>query len=222
MGLMVSKEFNKRNIIIVSGIFLFVVLALILFISESRIPGRSRHKNEEYFADIDHVIGVAMITSEDLDSELRSYISDGICEYRTDRVNSVATLAQYLEEKDNVFAIIADGTPYNPNMYVLCNGWGQMEDPKGDFVSDEIVCTRIKNNDGTDKKIEISTDKHGYLWLIYTKKEGGGSYYLKDTGFFFDGAKEYELKETYPAKTTFQKTYSHHIEVRISGSPDKN
>ena len=59
--------------------------------------------------DEDHIIGVALITDEESQKELLSYTENGICEFYTDEVNSLATLADWLEKEGNIYAFISDG-----------------------------------------------------------------------------------------------------------------
>ena len=163
--------------------------------------------------DEDHIIGVALITDEECQKELLSYTKDRICEFYTDEVNSLATLADWLEIRGNIYAVISDGDRHNPNMYILCNGSDEMEDYRNDFVSDMIVCKRSVNEKGTEKEIVIHYDQ-GHGWWIYTRKDEPGSYYLRNQDVIFTGTNAWRTEETAYAEYN-GRTYEHHVVVAV-------
>ena len=192
-------------------VLLFILLCILAICGcdiERTKPG---YPKESLYPNEDHVIGFALIMDDDSQKELLSYTKDGICEYRTDNINSLYTLSEWFVSNENQYAIISDGSLYNPNMYILANG---IDPGFEDYETEDIVCRREKTDEGTNKQIVFRTDKHGYIWLIYMKAEGGGSYYLKDTRIYFDGSDKYELDETYHAGC-LDKQYSHHIGIEI-------
>ncbi|MBQ1911282.1 MAG: hypothetical protein II174_07150 [Erysipelotrichaceae bacterium] len=164
--------------------------------------------------DEDHIIGVALITDEESQKELLSYTENGICEFYTDEVNSLATLADWLEIRGNIYAVISDGARHNPNMYILCNGSDEMEDYQKDYISDMIVCKRSVTDNGTEKEIRIFPDKEGHIWLICTRKDEPGSYYLRDQDVIFTGTNAWRTEETAYAEYN-GRTYEHHVVVAV-------
>jgi predicted house-cleaning noncanonical NTP pyrophosphatase (MazG superfamily) len=163
--------------------------------------------------DEDHIIGVALITDEESQKELLSYKKNGICEFYTDEVNSLATLADWLEIRGNIYAIISDGDRHNPNMYILCNGSDEMKDYRNDFVSDRIVCKRSVNEKGTEKEIVIHYDQ-GHIWLICTRKDEPGSYYLRDQRLVKTDLNAWRIGSTAYAEYN-GRTYEHHVVVAV-------
>ena len=205
---------NRKNVVkTICGALLFLlVLPLFYYVGKlnDKMPG---DPIQRLVPDEDHIIGVALITDEECQKELLSYTKDRICEFYTDEVNSLATLADWLEIRGNIYAVISDGDRHNPNMYILCNGSDEMEDYQKDFVSDRIVCKRSVNEKGTEKEIVIHYDQ-GHGWLIYTRKDEPGSYYLRDQDVIFTGTNAWRTEETAYADYN-GRTYEHHVVVAV-------
>ena len=205
---------NRKNVVkTICGALLFLlVLPLFYYVGKlnDKMPG---DPIQHLVPDEDHIIGVALITDEECQKELLSYTENGICEFYTDEVNSLATLANWLDRRGNIYAIISDGARHNPNMYILCNGSDEMKDYRNDFISDMIVCKRSVNEKGTEKEIVIHYDQ-GHIWLIYTRKDEPGSYYLKDQDVIFTGTNAWRTEETAYAEYN-GRTYEHHISVTV-------
>ena len=206
---------NKKNTIIaICGIYAFLmIIPVFYYISFTRgsMPG---DPIQHLVPDEDHIIGVALITDEESQKELLSYTENGICEFYTDEVSSLATLADWLEIRGNIYAFISDGARHNPNMYILCNGSDEMEDYQKDYISDMIVCKRSVTDNGTEKEIRIFPDKQGHIWLICTRKDEPGSYYLRDQYVVFTGTNTWKKEETAYAEYS-GRTYEHHISVAV-------
>ena len=205
---------NRKNVVkTICGALLFLlVLPLFYYVGKlnDKMPG---DPIQRLVPDEDHIIGVALITDEESQKELLSYTENGICEFYTDEVNSLATLADWLEIRGNIYAVISDGDRHNPNMYILCNGSDEMKDYRNDFVSDMIVCKRSVNEKGTEKEIVIHYDQ-GHIWLIYTRKDEPGSYYLRDQDVIFTGTNAWRTEETAYAEYN-GRTYEHHVVVAV-------
>ena len=205
---------NRKNVVkTICGALLFLlVLPLFYYVGKlnDRMPG---DPIQHLVPDEDHIIGVALITDEESQKELLSYTENGICEFYTDEVNSLATLADWLEIRGNIYAVISDGARHNPNMYILCNGSDEMEDYQKDFVSDRIVCKRSVNEKGTEKEIVIHYDQ-GHIWLIYTRKDEPGSYYLRDQRLVKTDLNAWRIGSTAYAEYN-GRTYEHHISVTV-------
>ena len=205
---------NRKNVVkTICGALLFLlVLPLFYYVGKlsDKMPG---DPIQHLVPDEDHIIGVALITDEECQKELLSYTKDRICEFYTDEVNSLATLADWLEIRGNIYAVISDGARHNPNMYILCNGSDEMEDYQKDYISDMIVCKRSVNEKGTEKEIVIHYDQ-GHIWLICTRKDEPGSYYLRDQDVIFTGTNAWRTEETAYAEYN-GRTYEHHISVTV-------
>ena len=205
---------NRKNVVkTICGALLFLlVLPLFYYVGKlnDKMPG---DPIQRLVPDEDHIIGVALITDEECQKELLSYTKDRICEFYTDEVNSLATLADWLEIRGNIYAIISDGARHNPNMYILCNGSDEMEDYRNDFVSDMIVCKRSVNEKGTEKEIVIHYDQ-GHIWLICTKKDEPGSYYLRDQDIIKTDLNAWRIGSTAYAEYN-GRTYEHHVVVTV-------
>ena len=205
---------NRKNVVkTICGALLFLlVLPLFYYVGKlnDKMPG---DPIQHLVPDEDHIIGVALITDEESQKELLSYTENGICEFYTDEVNSLATLADWLEIRGNIYAIISDGARHNPNMYILCNGSDEMEDYQKDFISDMIVCKRSVNEKGTEKEIVIHYDQ-GHIWLICTKKDEPGSYYLRDQDIIKTDLNAWRIGSTAYAEYN-GRTYEHHVVVAI-------
>ena len=205
---------NRKNVVkTICGALLFLlVLPLFYYVGKlnDKMPG---DPIQHLVPDEDHIIGVALITDEECQKELLSYTKDRICEFYTDEVNSLATLADWLEIRDNIYAVISDGARHNPNMYILCNGSDEMEDYQKDFISDMIVCKRSVNEKGTEKEIVIHYDQ-GHIWLICTKKDEPGSYYLRDQRLVKTDLNAWRIGSTAYAEYN-GRTYEHHISVTV-------
>ena len=89
---------NRKNVVkTICGALLFLlVLPLFCYVGKlnDKMPG---DPIQHLVPDEDHIIGVALITDEESQKELLSYTENGICEFYTDEVNSLATLADWLE-----------------------------------------------------------------------------------------------------------------------------
>ena len=205
---------NRKNVVkTICGALLFLlVLPLFYYVGKlnDKMPG---DPIQRLVPDEDHIIGVALITDEECQKELLSYTKDRICEFYTDEVNSLATLANWLDRRGNIYAIISDGDRHNPNMYILCNGSDEMKDYRNDFVSDMIVCKRSVNEKGTEKEIVIHYDQ-GHIWLIYTRKDEPGSYYLRDQRFVKTDLNAWRIGSTAYAEYN-GRTYEHHVVVAV-------
>ena len=205
---------NRKNVVkTICGALLFLlVLPLFYYVGKmnDKMPG---DPIQHLVPDEDHIIGVALITDEESQKELLSYTENGICEFYTDEVNSLATLADWLEIRGNIYAIISDGARHNPNMYILCNGSDAMKDYRNDFVSDMIVCKRSVNEKGTEKEIVIHYDQ-GHIWLICTKKDEPGSYYLRDQDIIKTDLNAWRIGSTAYAEYN-GRTYEHHVVVAV-------
>ena len=205
---------NRKNVVkTICGALLFLlVLPLFYYVGKlnDKMPG---DPIQRLVPDEDHIIGVALITDEESQKELLSYTENGICEFYTDEVNSLATLADWLEIRGNIYAVISDGARHNPNMYILCNGSDEMEDYQKDFVSDRIVCKRSVNEKGTEKEIVIHYDQ-GHIWLICTRKDEPGSYYLRDQDVIKTDLNAWRTEETAYAEYN-GRTYEHHAVVAV-------
>ena len=205
---------NRKNVVkTICGALLFLlVLPLFYYVGKlnDKMPG---DPIQRLVPDEDHIIGVALITDEECQKELLSYTKDRICEFYTDEVNSLATLADWLEKRGNIYAIISDGDRHNPNMYILCNGSDEMEDYRNDFISDMIVCKRSVNEKGTEKEIVIHYDQ-GHIWLICTKKDEPGSYYLRDQDIIKTDLNAWRIGSTAYAEYN-GRTYEHHVVVAV-------
>ena len=205
---------NRKNVVkTICGALLFLlVLPLFYYVGKlnDKMPG---DPIQRLVPDEDHIIGVALITDEECQKELLSYTKDRICEFYTDEVNSLATLANWLEKRGNIYAIISDGDRHNPNMYILCNGSDEMKDYRNDFVSDRIVCKRSVNEKGTEKEIVIHYDQ-GHIWLIYTRKDEPGSYYLRDQRLVKTDLNAWRIGSTAYAEYN-GRTYEHHVVVTV-------
>ena len=205
---------NRKNVVkTICGALLFLlVLPLFYYVGKlnDKMPG---DPIQRLVPDEDHIIGVALITDEECQKELLSYTKDRICEFYTDEVNSLATLADWLEIRGNIYAIISDGARHNPNMYILCNGSDEMEDYRNDFISDMIVCKRSVNEKGTEKEIVIHYDQ-GHIWLICTKKDEPGSYYLRDQDIIKTDLNAWRIGSTAYAEYN-GRTYEHHVVVAV-------
>ena len=205
---------NRKNVVkTICGALLFLlVLPLFYYVGKlnDKMPG---DPIQHLVPDEDHIIGVALITDEECQKELLSYTKDRICEFYTDEVNSLATLADWLDRRGNIYAIISDGDRHNPNMYILCNGSDEMEDYQKDFISDMIVCKRSVNEKGTEKEIVIHYDQ-GHIWLICTKKDEPGSYYLRDQRLVKTDLNAWRIGSTAYAEYN-GRTYEHHISVTV-------
>ena len=205
---------NRKNVVkTICGALLFLlVLPLFCYVGKlnDKMPG---DPIQRLVPDEDHIIGVALITDEESQKELLSYTENGICEFYTDEVNSLATLADWLEIRGNIYAVISDGARHNPNMYILCNGSDEMEDYQKDYISDMIVCKRSVNEKGTEKEIVIHYDQ-GHIWLICTRKDEPGSYYLRDQDVIFTGTNAWRTEETAYADYN-GRTYEHHVVVAV-------
>ena len=203
---------NRKNVVkTICGALLFLlVLPLFYYVGKmnDKMPG---DPIQRLVPDEDHIIGVALITDEESQKELLSYKKNGICEFYTDEVNSLATLADWLEIRGNIYAVISDGDRHNPNMYILCNGSDEMEDYRNDFISDMIVCKRSVNEKGTEKEIVIHYDQ-GHIWLIYTRKDEPGSYYLRDQRLVKTDLNAWRIGSTAYAEYN-GRTYEHHVVV---------
>lgn len=206
---------NKKNVAkaICAALIFLMMLPLFYYIGRlnQKMPGDPIQK---LVPDEDHIIGVVLITNDECQEELLSYTENRICEFHTDEVNSIATLSEWLHRKDNIYAIISDGGRHNPNMYVLCNGSETMEDYKQDFVSDTIICKRAANENGTEKEIEIHPVQEGHIWLVYTRKDEPGSYYLYDQQLIYTETNSWKTEQTYYGKYR-NKTYEHHISIVV-------
>ena len=206
---------NRKNVVkTICGTLLFLlVLPLFYYVGKlnDKMPG---DPIQRLVPDEDHIIGVALITVEESQKELLSYTENGICEFYTDEVNSLATLADWLEIRGNIYAVISDGARHNPNMYILCNGSDEMEDYQKDYISDMIVCKRSVTDNGTEKEIRIFPDKQGHIWLICTRKDEPGSYYLRDQDVIFTGTNAWRKEETAYAEYN-GRTYEHHVVVAV-------
>ena len=205
---------NRKNVVkTICGALLFLlVLPLFYYVGKlnDKMPG---DPIQRLVPDEDHIIGVALITDEECQKELLSYTKDRICEFYTDEVNSLATLADWLEIRGNIYAVISDGDRHNPNMYILCNGSDEMEDYRNDFISDMIVCKRSVNEKGTEKEIVIHYDQ-GHIWLICTKKDEPGSYYLRDQDIIKTDLNAWRIGSTAYAEYN-GRTYEHHVVVTV-------
>ena len=205
---------NRKNVVkTICGALLFLlVLPLFYYVGKlnDKMPG---DPIQRLVPDEDHIIGVALITDEECQKELLSYTKDRICEFYTDEVNSLATLADWLDRRGNIYAIISDGARHNPNMYILCNGSDEMKDYRNDFVSDMIVCKRSVNEKGTEKEIVIHYDQ-GHIWLIYTRKDEPGSYYLRDQRLVKTDLNAWRIGSTAYAEYN-GRTYEHHVVVAV-------
>ena len=205
---------NRKNVVkTICGALLFLlVLPLFYYVGKlnDKMPG---DPIQRLVPDEDHIIGVALITDEESQKELLSYTENGICEFYTDEVNSLATLADWLEIRGNIYAVISDGARHNPNMYILCNGSDEMKDYRNDFVSDMIVCKRSVNEKGTEKEIVIHYDQ-GHIWLICTKKDEPGSYYLRDQDIIKTDLNAWRIGSTAYAEYN-GRTYEHHVVVAV-------
>ena len=205
---------NRKNVVkTICGALLFLlVLPLFYYVGKlnDKMPG---DPIQRLVPDEDHIIGVALITDEECQKELLSYTKDRICEFYTDEVNSPATLADWLEIRGNIYAVISDGDRHNPNMYILCNGSDEMEDYRNDFISDMIVCKRSVNEKGTEKEIVIHYDQ-GHIWLICTKKDEPGSYYLRDQDIIKTDLNAWRIGSTAYAEYN-GRTYEHHVVVAV-------
>ena len=205
---------NRKNVVkTICGALLFLlVLPLFYYVGKlnDKMPG---DPIQRLVPDEDHIIGVALITDEECQKELLSYTKDRICEFYTDEVNSLATLADWLEIRGNIYAVISDGDRHNPNMYILCNGSDEMKDYRNDFVSDRIVCKRSVNEKGTEKEIVIHYDQ-GHIWLICTRKDEPGSYYLRDQRLVKTDLNAWRIGSTAYAEYN-GRTYEHHISVTV-------
>ena len=205
---------NRKNVVkTICGALLFLLVLLLFYYVgklNDKMPG---DPIQHLVPDEDHIIGVALITDEECQKELLSYTKDRICEFYTDEVNSLATLADWLEIRGNIYAVISDGDRHNPNMYILCNGSDEMKDYRNDFVSDMIVCKRSVNEKGTEKEIVIHYDQ-GHIWLICTKKDEPGSYYLRNQDVIFTGTNAWRTEETAYAEYN-GRTYEHHVVVAV-------
>ena len=205
---------NRKNVVkTICGALLFLlVLPLFYYVGKlnDKMPG---DPIQHLVPDEDHIIGVALITDEECQKELLSYTKDRICEFYTDEVNSLATLADWLEIRGNIYAVISDGDRHNPNMYILCNGSDEMKDYRNDFVSDMIVCKRSVNEKGTEKEIVIHYDQ-GHIWLICTKKDEPGSYYLRDQDIIKTDLNAWRIGSTAYAEYN-GRTYEHHVVVAV-------
>ena len=205
---------NRKNVVkTICGALLFLlVLPLFYYVGKlnDKMPG---DPIQRLVPDEDHIIGVALITDEESQKELLSYTENGICEFYTDEVNSLATLANWLDRRGNIYAIISDGARHNPNMYILCNGSDEMKDYRNDFVSDMIVCKRSVNEKGTEKEIVIHYDQ-GHIWLICTKKDEPGSYYLRDQDIIKTDLNAWRIGSTAYAEYN-GRTYEHHVVVAV-------
>ncbi len=205
---------NRKNVVkTICGALLFLlVLPLFYYVGKlnDKMPG---DPIQHLVPDEDHIIGVALITDEECQKELLSYTKDRICEFYTDEVNSLATLADWLDRRGNIYAIISDGARHNPNMYILCNGSDEMKDYRNDFVSDMIVCKRSVNEKGTEKEIVIHYDQ-GHIWLIYTRKDEPGSYYLRDQRLVKTDLNAWRIGSTAYAEYN-GRTYEHHVVVTV-------
>ena len=205
---------NRKNVVkTICGALLFLlVLPLFYYVGKlnDKMPG---DPIQRLVPDEDHIIGVALITDEESQKELLSYTENGICEFYTDEVNSLATLADWLEIRGNIYAVISDGDRHNPNMYILCNGSDEMEDYRNDFISDMIVCKRSVNEKGTEKEIVIHYDQ-GHIWLICTKKDEPGSYYLRDQDIIKTDLNAWRIGSTAYAEYN-GRTYEHHVVVAV-------
>ena len=201
---------NRKNVVkTICGALLFLlVLPLFYYVGKlnDKMPG---DPIQHLVPDEDHIIGVALITDEECQKELLSYTENRICEFYTDEVNSLATLANWLDRRGNIYAIISDGARHNPNMYILCNGSDEMKDYRNDFVSDMIVCKRSVNEKGTEKEIVIHYDQ-GHIWLIYTRKDEPGSYYLRDQRLVKTDLNAWRIGSTAYAEYN-GRTYEHHV-----------
>ena len=205
---------NRKNVVkTICGALLFLlVLPLFYYVGKlnDKMPG---DPIQRLVPDEDHIIGVALITDEESQKELLSYTENGICEFYTDEVNSLATLADWLEIRGNIYAVISDGDRHNPNMYILCNGSDEMEDYRNDFISDMIVCKRSVNEKGTEKEIVIHYDQ-GHGWLIYTRKDEPGSYYLRDQRLVKTDLNAWRIGSTTYAEYN-GRTYEHHVVIAV-------
>ena len=205
---------NRKNVVkTICGALLFLlVLPLFYYVGKlnDKMPG---DPIQHLVPDEDHIIGVALITDEESQKELLSYTENGICEFYTDEVNSLATLADWLEIRGNIYAVISDGARHNPNMYILCNGSDEMEDYQKDFISDMIVCKRSVNEKGTEKEIVIHYDQ-GHIWLIYTRKDEPGSYYLRDQRLVKTDLNAWRIGSTTYAEYN-GRTYEHHVVIAV-------
>ena len=205
---------NRKNVVkTICGALLFLlVLPLFYYVGKlnDKMPG---DPIQRLVPDEDHIIGVALITDEESQKELLSYTENGICEFYTDEVNSLATLADWLEIRGNIYAVISDGARHNPNMYILCNGSDEMEDYQKDFISDMIVCKRSVNEKGTEKEIVIHYDQ-GHIWLIYTRKDEPGSYYLRDQRLVKTDLNAWRIGSTTYAEYN-GRTYEHHVVIAV-------
>ena len=205
---------NRKNVVkTICGALLFLlVLPLFYYVGKlnDKMPG---DPIQHLVPDEDHIIGVALITDEECQKELLSYTKDRICEFYTDEVNSLATLADWLEIRGNIYAVISDGARHNPNMYILCNGSDEMKDYRNDFVSDMIVCKRSVNEKGTEKEIVIHYDQ-GHIWLICTRKDEPGSYYLRDQRLVKTDLNAWRIGSTAYAEYN-GRTYEHHVVVAV-------
>ena len=205
---------NRKNVVkTICGALLFLlVLPLFYYVGKlnDRMPG---DPIQHLVPDEDHIIGVALITDEECQKELLSYTEDRICEFYTDEVNSLATLANWLDRRGNIYAFISDGARHNPNMYIRCNGSDEMKDYRNYFVSDRIVCKRSVNEKGTEKEIVIHYDQ-GHIWLIYTRKDEPGSYYLRDQRLVKTDLNAWRIGSTAYAEYN-GRTYEHHISVTV-------
>ena len=205
---------NRKNVVkTICGALLFLlVLPLFYYVGKlnDKMPG---DPIQRLVPDEDHIIGVALITDEESQKELLSYTENGICEFYTDEVNSLATLADWLEIRGNIYAVISDGDRHNPNMYILCNGSDEMEDYQKDYISDMIVCKRSVNEKGTEKEIVIHYDQ-GHIWLICTKKDEPGSYYLRDQDIIKTDLNAWRIGSTAYAEYN-GRTYEHHVVVAV-------
>ena len=195
---------NRKNVVkTICGALLFLlVLPLFYYVGKlnDKMPG-------------DPIQRLVPDTDEECQKELLSYTENRICEFYTDEVNSLATLADWLDRRGNIYAIISDGARHNPNMYILCNGSDEMKDYRNDFVSDMIVCKRSVNEKGTEKEIVIHYDQ-GHIWLICTKKDEPGSYYLRDQRLVKTDLNAWRIGSTAYAEYN-GRTYEHHVVVAV-------
>ena len=206
---------NKKNVTIaICGLLAFLMLLPLFYYVGMMNNKQPSDPIQGLVPDEDHILGVVLITNEECQEELLSCTKERVCEFYKDEINSIASLAKWLDENDNTYALISDGDRHNPNMYILCNGSEAMEDYKQDFISDEIVCKRSKTDTGTEKQIILHPEKEGHIWLLYTRKGEPGSYYLYDQQVLYTGDDKWQIEQTTYGEYGYR-TYEHHVSIVI-------
>jgi len=195
-----NKALNERIIIV----FLLAMSLLLFSCSEPGDPIQSLVPEE------DHVIGIALIENRETQELLLNNTADDICEYQS-KIDTISSFEKWLYNNGNQYAIINDGNGHNPNMYVSCN---ETHSSLKDYDHNGFTCIRSKDDDGTNKEIKILTGKECDLWLIYTKKDSPGSYYLKKDKKLSTDSGSYTFEQCYSAKIS-AKEYRHSIIITV-------